>query len=166
MPRSTARVRKGPKAEAPLCDTRAIGPPALITNRLPAWSLRPTSTARSEAVLLHRLPHMVPDPPVVTSQKYGNSMSSSGPVVTRFFVDDDYRVISNAFEVGAVKLTTRLIEGEFPNVLNLIPASFPAEAVSKFGKNTLFGHPGQPNEVAPSLLFRNLVSCPRDIPTL
>jgi NAD(P)-dependent dehydrogenase (short-subunit alcohol dehydrogenase family) len=35
----------------------------------------------------------------------------------------------------------------------LIPASFPAEAVSKFGKNTLFGRPGQPNEVAPSLRF-------------
>ena len=35
----------------------------------------------------------------------------------------------------------------------LIPASFPAEAVSKFGKNTLFARPGQPNEVAPSLLF-------------
>ena len=35
----------------------------------------------------------------------------------------------------------------------LIPASFPADAVSKFGKNTLFGRPGQPNEVAPCLLF-------------
>lgn len=35
----------------------------------------------------------------------------------------------------------------------LIPASFPAEAVEKFGKYTLFGRPGQPNEVAPSLLF-------------
>jgi NAD(P)-dependent dehydrogenase (short-subunit alcohol dehydrogenase family) len=35
----------------------------------------------------------------------------------------------------------------------LIPASFPPEAVSKFGKNTLFGRPGQPSEVAPSLLF-------------
>jgi DNA polymerase-3 subunit beta len=32
-----------------------------------------------------------------------------------------------SFEVGSVKLTTRLIEGEFPNVLNLIPASFPNE---------------------------------------
>ena len=32
-----------------------------------------------------------------------------------------------SFEVGNVKLTTRLIEGEFPNVLNLIPASFPNE---------------------------------------
>ncbi len=32
-----------------------------------------------------------------------------------------------SFEVGTVKLTTRLIEGEFPNVLNLIPASFPNE---------------------------------------
>jgi NAD(P)-dependent dehydrogenase (short-subunit alcohol dehydrogenase family) len=35
----------------------------------------------------------------------------------------------------------------------LIPASFPAEAVSGFGKNTLMQRPGQPNEVAPSLLF-------------
>jgi NAD(P)-dependent dehydrogenase (short-subunit alcohol dehydrogenase family) len=35
----------------------------------------------------------------------------------------------------------------------LIPASFPAEAVPSFGKNTLLGRPGQPNEVAPSLLF-------------
>jgi NAD(P)-dependent dehydrogenase (short-subunit alcohol dehydrogenase family) len=35
----------------------------------------------------------------------------------------------------------------------LIPASFPAEAVSSFGKNTLMQRPGQPNEVAPSLLF-------------
>jgi len=30
-----------------------------------------------------------------------------------------------SFEVGNVKLTTRLIEGEFPNVLNLVPASYP-----------------------------------------
>ena len=35
----------------------------------------------------------------------------------------------------------------------LIPASFPAEAVSSFGRNTLMERPGQPNEVAPSLLF-------------
>ena len=35
----------------------------------------------------------------------------------------------------------------------LIPASFSPEAVSKFGKNTLMGRPGQPNEVAPCLLF-------------
>jgi NAD(P)-dependent dehydrogenase (short-subunit alcohol dehydrogenase family) len=35
----------------------------------------------------------------------------------------------------------------------LIPASFPAEAVEKFGQNTLLGRPGQPSEVAPSLLF-------------
>jgi DNA polymerase-3 subunit beta len=30
-----------------------------------------------------------------------------------------------AFEVGAVRLTTRLIEGEFPNYKNLIPSSYP-----------------------------------------
>ena len=35
----------------------------------------------------------------------------------------------------------------------LIPASFSAEEVSKFGQNALLGRPGQPNEVAPSLLF-------------
>lgn len=35
----------------------------------------------------------------------------------------------------------------------LIPASFPAEKVEKFGKNAPLGRPGQPNEVAPSLLF-------------
>lgn len=35
----------------------------------------------------------------------------------------------------------------------LIPASFPAEHIAKFGRNTLIGRPGQPNEVAPSLLF-------------
>jgi NAD(P)-dependent dehydrogenase (short-subunit alcohol dehydrogenase family) len=35
----------------------------------------------------------------------------------------------------------------------LIPASFPPEAIEKFGTNTLIGRPGQPCEVAPSLLF-------------
>jgi NAD(P)-dependent dehydrogenase (short-subunit alcohol dehydrogenase family) len=35
----------------------------------------------------------------------------------------------------------------------LIPASFPPEAVEKFGQNTLIGRPGQPAEVAPALLF-------------
>ena len=29
------------------------------------------------------------------------------------------------FEVGGVRLTTRLIEGEFPNYRQLIPASYP-----------------------------------------
>jgi len=35
----------------------------------------------------------------------------------------------------------------------LIPASFPAENVAKFGKNVPLGRPGQPNEVAPCMLF-------------
>ena len=35
----------------------------------------------------------------------------------------------------------------------LIPASFPADKVAKFGKGTPLGRPGQPNEVAPSHLF-------------
>ncbi len=35
----------------------------------------------------------------------------------------------------------------------LIPASFPAEKVADFGKSAPLGRPGQPNEVAPSLLF-------------
>jgi hypothetical protein len=58
----------------------------------------------------------VPDPPVVTSQKYGNSMSSSGSTVTRFFVDDDYRVISNA---GAMAKAA-LFEGYPDFVLNVV----------------------------------------------
>ncbi|MBF9034310.1 SDR family oxidoreductase [Rhodobacterales bacterium HKCCE2091] len=35
----------------------------------------------------------------------------------------------------------------------LIPASFPPEKVEDFGKSSTLGRPGQPNEVAPSLLF-------------
>lgn len=35
----------------------------------------------------------------------------------------------------------------------LIPASFPPEKVESFGKGSTLGRPGQPNEVAPSLLF-------------
>ena len=35
----------------------------------------------------------------------------------------------------------------------LIPASFPAEHVASFGKNVPLGRPGQPNEVAPAMLF-------------
>lgn len=35
----------------------------------------------------------------------------------------------------------------------LIPASFPADSVAKFGKNVPLGRPGQPNEVAPCMLF-------------
>lgn len=35
----------------------------------------------------------------------------------------------------------------------LIPASFPADKVQRFGKDAPLGRPGQPNEVAPSILF-------------
>lgn len=35
----------------------------------------------------------------------------------------------------------------------LIPASFPSEKVDGFGKDTPLGRPGQPNEVAPAILF-------------
>ncbi len=35
----------------------------------------------------------------------------------------------------------------------LIPASFPPEKVRDFGKSSPLGRPGQPNEVAPSMLF-------------
>jgi len=35
----------------------------------------------------------------------------------------------------------------------LIPASFPPEKVESFGKSAPLGRPGQPNEVAPSMLF-------------
>ncbi|MAW88847.1 MAG: NAD(P)-dependent oxidoreductase [Phyllobacteriaceae bacterium] len=35
----------------------------------------------------------------------------------------------------------------------LIPASFPPDKVKDFGKGSVLGRPGQPNEVAPSVLF-------------
>lgn len=35
----------------------------------------------------------------------------------------------------------------------LIPASFPADKVGSFGEDTPLGRPGQPNEVAPAILF-------------
>lgn len=35
----------------------------------------------------------------------------------------------------------------------LMPASFPEEEVARFGENTAFGRPGQPDEVAPSYVF-------------
>ncbi|WP_102108365.1 glucose 1-dehydrogenase [Oceaniglobus roseus] len=35
----------------------------------------------------------------------------------------------------------------------LIPASFPPEKVESFGQSSTLGRPGQPNEVAPALLF-------------
>ncbi|MEX1122765.1 MAG: SDR family oxidoreductase, partial [Balneolales bacterium] len=35
----------------------------------------------------------------------------------------------------------------------LIPATFPPEAVEKFGKNTPMGRAGQPDEVAPCYVF-------------
>lgn len=35
----------------------------------------------------------------------------------------------------------------------LIPASFPADKVAKFGKDTPLGRPGQPDEVAPAFVF-------------
>ncbi|KZX99154.1 MULTISPECIES: SDR family oxidoreductase [unclassified Sulfitobacter] len=48
-----------------------------------------------------------------------------------------------------------LVNGVAPGPIwtPLIPASFPEEAVEDFGKNAPLGRPGQPNEVAPSLLF-------------
>ncbi|UOA29354.1 General stress protein 39 (plasmid) [Pseudosulfitobacter sp. DSM 107133] len=48
-----------------------------------------------------------------------------------------------------------LVNGVAPGPIwtPLIPASFPEEAVEDFGKNAPLGRAGQPNEVAPSLLF-------------
>ena len=48
-----------------------------------------------------------------------------------------------------------LVNGVAPGPIwtPLIPASFPKDAVEDFGKDAPLGRPGQPNEVAPSLLF-------------
>lgn len=48
-----------------------------------------------------------------------------------------------------------LVNGVAPGPIwtPLIPASFPEDAVADFGQDSPLGRPGQPNEVAPSLLF-------------
>lgn len=48
-----------------------------------------------------------------------------------------------------------LVNGVAPGPIwtPLIPASFPKEAVEEFGQDSPLGRPGQPNEVAPALLF-------------
>ncbi|WP_276308511.1 SDR family oxidoreductase [Oceaniglobus ichthyenteri] len=48
-----------------------------------------------------------------------------------------------------------LVNGVAPGPIwtPLIPASFPKEAVDDFGQDAPLGRPGQPNEVAPCLLF-------------
>ena len=48
-----------------------------------------------------------------------------------------------------------LVNGVAPGPIwtPLIPASFPVDKVEEFGQNAPLGRPGQPNEVAPSLLF-------------
>ena len=48
-----------------------------------------------------------------------------------------------------------LVNGVAPGPIwtPLIPASFPKDVVENFGQDAPLGRPGQPNEVAPSLLF-------------
>jgi NAD(P)-dependent dehydrogenase (short-subunit alcohol dehydrogenase family) len=67
---------------------------------------------------------------------------------------------------GAIVTFTRSLSGQLakegirvnavapgPIWTPLIPASFDAEHVAKFGKNVPLGRAGQPNEVAPAFLF-------------
>jgi NAD(P)-dependent dehydrogenase (short-subunit alcohol dehydrogenase family) len=75
-------------------------------------------------------------------------------------------LIDYASTKGAILSFTRALSGSLaekgirvngvapgPIWTPLIPASFPPEKVENFGKNAPLGRPGQPNEVAPSLLF-------------
>jgi NAD(P)-dependent dehydrogenase (short-subunit alcohol dehydrogenase family) len=75
-------------------------------------------------------------------------------------------LVDYAATKGAVVSFTRSLSGQLadkcirvnavapgPIWTPLIPASFPADKVAKFGKDTPLGRPGQPNEVAPSHLF-------------
>jgi NAD(P)-dependent dehydrogenase (short-subunit alcohol dehydrogenase family) len=67
---------------------------------------------------------------------------------------------------GAILAFTRALSGQLadrgirvnavapgPIWTPLIPASFSAEHVDRFGGGSAFGRPGQPNEVAPAILF-------------
>jgi NAD(P)-dependent dehydrogenase (short-subunit alcohol dehydrogenase family) len=40
-----------------------------------------------------------------------------------------------------------------PSGRRWIPSTYPPEKVESFGKNTAFGRPGEPEEVAPSYVF-------------
>jgi NAD(P)-dependent dehydrogenase (short-subunit alcohol dehydrogenase family) len=75
-------------------------------------------------------------------------------------------LVDYASTKGAIVTFTRALSGQLadkgirvnavapgPIWTPLIPASFDAESVAKFGQDTPLGRPGQPNEVAPCHLF-------------
>jgi NAD(P)-dependent dehydrogenase (short-subunit alcohol dehydrogenase family) len=73
----------------------------------------------------------------------------------------DYTMTKGAIVALTRSLSTRLVEKGIhvnsvapgPIWTPLIPASFPADKVEKFGTSTPMKRPGQPNEVAPAYLF-------------
>jgi len=71
--------------------------------------------------------------------------SSTKGAITAFTRSLSENLIEDGIRVNAV--------APGPIWTPLIPASFPADKVPKFGKDTPLGRPGQPNEVAPSHLF-------------
>lgn len=60
------------------------------------------------------------------------------------------RALSSALAADGIR-----VNGVAPGPIwtPLIPASFPPDKVASFGKSAPLGRPGQPNEVAPSMLF-------------
>ena len=73
----------------------------------------------------------------------------------------DYSASKGAITAFTRSLATNLVDkgirvnGVAPGPIwtPLIPASFPADKVATFGGNSAMGRAGQPNEVAPSILF-------------